>query len=227
MEDNRNKNIEKLTMTSNLAELSQPGSSESSANSSHTIPDSEFDDLTSNIEKGENQILKDLLNKVLLPTFAFSGGTQKLMDVVVNQLQLTDVELSGEKYQPIIQMFTDIKVFLIFIKLSMADETRSKQLEDLELQLYIKVIQRFLGLAEDPTQSEVQQQVNNLNNLLISFLKDFNIELAKNQKEASLQNNLFLKDLKLMLKRDEKKEDNRLFKKQREDDKPIATKDGK
>jgi hypothetical protein len=162
------------------------------------IPEEQVDALLETIENKEKKILSTLLDEVFTDSLAFNGGIQKFLDVASNQLSLQGIEFNSTRYERIIELLTDVKVLVSFLKLQESSGETAKRLDNLSLELSIKAVTAFLNLNHQEA-DPAEQQINNLNNLFISFLKDFSSEVAKNSDSVRAQNSSFLRELKSLL----------------------------
>lgn len=167
-------------------------------NQIYELSQEELKDLYDSMMEGEDNTVSELL-KLLASSISFTGGMQKFLDVVVNQLKLGDIDLKKEKFDPIMQQFLDLKVLMLLINTITKGEYK-EDLKETETTIYNKLVFGYFNLntKERDTTSE---SIMSLQKTLSNNIKDLSFEVSKNASKQQEGHTNFLKKLDETFKR--------------------------
>lgn len=169
-------------------------------NQIHSLSESQLNQLYDKMKREEDKTLANLLD-LLVSSVSFTGGMQKFIDVAVNQLQLGDIDLRKDKYDPIMQQLLDLRI-LILLTNALTNEEYKSSLQLTEAELHSKLLYNYFNISsKDVPKDTLTPAISNLQRTLASGIKDLSFEVSKNSNKQNESHNVFLRKLDDSIKR--------------------------
>lgn len=155
--------------------------------------------------RNETDTLDQLL-EILASAVGFTGGMQKFLDVAVNQLQLGDINLKKEKFDPIVESMLDNKILALFLN-TLTENKEQDSIREVENTINSKLMHGYFNLTQKEDLSKKSREIPlsssiaELQRAITHSIKELSLEVGRNDNKQTTQQEIFLRKLETLLKK--------------------------